>query len=153
MAQRKCFSRDSKETQDHSIRLFGYRLVDASFLDEVLHLVKEAVKQRSELELDVVKSIKEVLGDEGREIRKKKKSDPETIRRNVEICNRRKEDRKYWSHKKLAKEFDVTDGYVRRVLREEQKWRKLSENLPEESKTHRSGWYADQQVQTKTGTN
>ena len=107
MAQRKCFSRDSKEQGTHFIRLFGYRLVDASFLDEVLHLVKgAAVKQRSELELDVVKSIKEVLGDEGREIRKKKKSDPETIRRNVEICNRRKEDRKYWSHKKLAKEFE-----------------------------------------------
>ena len=58
-----------------------------------------------------------------------RKSDPETIRRNVEICELRKQDRKRWSLARLAKRFEVTDRYIRKVIQEEAKWRSLASDL------------------------
>jgi hypothetical protein len=55
-----------------------------------------------------------------------RKPDPETIQRNVEICDLRKSDPKKWSQNRLARKFDVTRQYVQRVLKEEGEWRKLA---------------------------
>jgi hypothetical protein len=55
-----------------------------------------------------------------------RKSDPETIRRNVEICDRRKRDPKTWSYRKLAKEYDMRWQSIQRIIAEETKWRRLA---------------------------
>lgn len=57
--------------------------------------------------------------------KRNRKSDPDTIKRNVEICDLRKQDRKKWSLRKLAKHFNVTDRAITLVLKDEDKWRRL----------------------------
>jgi hypothetical protein len=59
-----------------------------------------------------------------------RKSDPETIRRNVEICDLRKQNKKTWSQEKLAKKYEVTKQYISNVLKDEEKWRKFLSELP-----------------------
>ena len=58
-----------------------------------------------------------------------RKSDPETIRRNVEICDLRQQDRKKWSLGRLAKHFGVTTRAITKVLANENKWRRLAQQL------------------------
>ena len=58
-----------------------------------------------------------------------RKSDPETITRNVEICELRKQDRKRWKLATLAKKFDVTIRYIGKVIQGEAKWRSLAAKL------------------------
>ncbi len=53
-----------------------------------------------------------------------RKSDPETVKRNVEICDLRLSDPKKWSHRRLAREFKVTPQYIGLVLKEEAEWRR-----------------------------
>ena len=59
-----------------------------------------------------------------------RRSDPETIRQNVEICDLRKEDKKKWSLGRLAKKYEMTRQSVARIIQNEEKWRKLLSNLP-----------------------
>lgn len=56
-----------------------------------------------------------------------RKSDPEIVRRNVEICDRRKQDRKKWSIGKLAKTYKLSHRGITLVLRDEPKWRRLNQ--------------------------
>jgi hypothetical protein len=58
--------------------------------------------------------------------KRNRKSSPDTVRRNIEICDLRKDNPKHWSHGRLAKKFDVTDRMIRSVLKQEQKWRRLA---------------------------
>jgi len=61
-----------------------------------------------------------------RKRKRDRKSDPETIRRNVEICDAfHKEGNK----KKLARRFGVTDRYIRQVIKEESHWREQAKQL------------------------
>ena len=60
--------------------------------------------------------------------KRNRKPDPETIRRNVEICDLRK-DRQRWSIKKLAKKYGVSDRYITKVTGAEEMWRKLAAGL------------------------
>jgi hypothetical protein len=55
-----------------------------------------------------------------------RKSDPETIQRNVQVCNLRKQDSKKWSLGRLAKQFDITKQSIQSILKEEAKWRRLA---------------------------
>lgn len=66
-----------------------------------------------------------------------RKSDPETVRRNVEICNLRKHDRKKWTLGKLASRFQVTRRAISLVLVDEAKWRRLAgeEQVPPQDGT------------------
>jgi hypothetical protein len=67
----------------------------------------------TDFEIAVDRAVKEVMHEYDRIISEReaaklkeqrdRKSDPETIRRNVEICNLRKQDHKKWSHGKLAR--------------------------------------------------
>lgn len=52
--------------------------------------------------------------------------DPETIRRNLEICDLRRSDPQKYSQKKLAGQFNVTQRYIRQVIKDESKWRRLA---------------------------
>ena len=61
--------------------------------------------------------------------KRNRKSSPETIRRNLEICNFRKQNAKHWSHGRLARKFGVTDRAIRSVLKQEAKWRHLALKL------------------------
>jgi hypothetical protein len=55
-----------------------------------------------------------------------RKSDPETVRRNLEICDLRNENPHKWSQGRLARQFDVTPRAIRKILADEVKWRRLS---------------------------
>jgi hypothetical protein len=55
-----------------------------------------------------------------------RRSSPEIIRRNVEICDRRKQDRKHWSLVRLARTYKVSKRTITKVLKEEDKWRRLA---------------------------
>jgi hypothetical protein len=57
--------------------------------------------------------------------RRNRKSDPEIVRRNVHICDLRKQDTKKWSLGRLAKDFDLAKSAIQKILREEPKWRRL----------------------------
>jgi hypothetical protein len=58
-----------------------------------------------------------------------RKSKPETIKRNVEICDLRKKDRRKWTLGKLAKDHRVTPRAITRILSQENKWRRLAATL------------------------
>jgi hypothetical protein len=58
-----------------------------------------------------------------------RKSDPDTIRRNVELCDLRKQNEKLWSYRRLAKHFKITPQNVGLILKEEDKWRKLASDV------------------------
>lgn len=60
---------------------------------------------------------------------KRRKSDPETIRRNVEICDLRRQDSRKWSQGRLAKKYHVTARLIRSVLKNEHKWRESAARL------------------------
>ncbi len=55
-----------------------------------------------------------------------RKSRPETIKRNVEICDLRKTDPKKWSLGMLGKKFHITKQAIKKILEEESKWRRLA---------------------------
>lgn len=54
-----------------------------------------------------------------------RKSDPETIVRNVEICNLRRSNKKKWTLGRLQKKFAVTKRAITKILKDEEKWRRL----------------------------
>ena len=56
-----------------------------------------------------------------------RKSDPETVKRNVEICDLRLKDRKYWSLGRLGRKYDISKRMVTLILGEEAKWRRLAQ--------------------------
>jgi hypothetical protein len=60
-----------------------------------------------------------------------RKPDPETIRRNVEICNLRKHDKKTWTHGKLAQRYKMKKQTVARILKAEAKWRQNASQIGE----------------------
>jgi hypothetical protein len=51
-------------------------------------------------------------------------SGPETIRRNVEICDLRRQDRKKWSLVRLAKKYGISVRVVTKTLKHEAEWRR-----------------------------
>jgi hypothetical protein len=58
-----------------------------------------------------------------------RKSDPAIVRRNIEVCDLRKKDPRYWSQGRLAKKYDVTTRAIRKILAEESKWRRLKAQM------------------------
>jgi hypothetical protein len=85
----------------------------------VTAFVEDAAKDMSELRLEQFKKKRE------------RKSDPETVQQNIEICDLRKKDKRRWSLGALAKKFGMARQSVSNVLKEEEKWRRLfSENHP-----------------------
>lgn len=58
-----------------------------------------------------------------------RKSNPATIRRNVEICDLRTKDAKTWTQGKLAKKYKLSPQAIRKILSEETKWRQLATAL------------------------
>jgi hypothetical protein len=55
-------------------------------------------------------------------------SSTDTVKRNVEICNLRKQDRKKWTLFKLARHYGVSCRTITLVLKDEEKWRRLAQN-------------------------
>jgi hypothetical protein len=54
-----------------------------------------------------------------------RKSDPETIKRYLELLDLRKKDPKHWSLNALAKRFGMTRQSVQQIVKEEAKWRRM----------------------------
>ncbi len=65
----------------------------------------------------------------GRSRRKERRSSPITIRRNVEICDRRKQNKSKWTLGRLAKEYGVKRQTIVSILNDEEKWRRLATSL------------------------
>lgn len=59
--------------------------------------------------------------------RRDRHSDPEIVKRNIEICDRRKQDRRRWSIGKLARAYDLSHRAITLVLKDESKWRRLGQ--------------------------
>jgi len=55
-----------------------------------------------------------------------RKSNPKTVRRNLKICDLRKQDAGKWTLGRLAKEYGITRQTVVRILNQEAKWRRLA---------------------------
>jgi hypothetical protein len=93
----------------------------------------------SDFEIAVNQAVKGVMDEYDRIIgereaaklkeQRDRKSDPEIIRRNVEICDLRKQDPKKWTLGRLAKKYDVTSRAIRKTLKEEAKWRRLKAEM------------------------
>lgn len=85
--------------------------------------------------VDVMGKMTKLAGEQGRKMielgrrLKRHKSSPGIIRRNVEICDLRKQDARKWSQGRLAKKYHVTTRVIRKVLKDEEKWRKLAEQI------------------------
>jgi hypothetical protein len=94
-------------------------LSDEQF-DKELH---ERVKARME---EYEESISELERAKLKE-RRDRKSDPATVRRNVEICDLRRRDQAKWSLGRLGKKYGMTKQSVKKILAEETKWRRLAE--------------------------
>lgn len=57
--------------------------------------------------------------------RRNRRSAPETIARNIVICDLRRENPRLWSQGTLGMKFSIDRRTVRRILKEEDKWRCL----------------------------
>ena len=56
-----------------------------------------------------------------------RKSNPDIVRRNIEICTLRNQDPTYWSQGRLAKKFKLkASRAIRLILEQESKWRLLA---------------------------
>jgi hypothetical protein len=73
-----------------------------------------------------IPQLQEILKDQKQ--KRDRKHDPEIVRRNVEICDRRKEDPKAWSLKKLAAKYKISIRNITLILLDEAKWRQLDQN-------------------------
>ena len=70
------------------------------------------------------------LGREiGKSNQKKRKSSQDIIRRNVEICDLRKQNEAYWSHGQLVLKYGLKRQTISRILKQETKWRYLASKL------------------------
>jgi hypothetical protein len=56
-----------------------------------------------------------------------RKSDPETVKRNLEICVLRKKDKRKWSIAKLARQYQLTPRAITKILSAEAKWHWLAQ--------------------------
>jgi len=100
----------------------------------------EVAREEFRKDLDVeVKRWVEMMGKEIGELEREKykqqrdrKSNPEIVRRNLEICNRRKGNGKLWTQGRLAKEYQLDKRTIREILTDEAKWRRLAATLPKE---------------------
>lgn len=75
--------------------------------------------------LDRAKGIddsEQASSNKGKPVRKERRSAPETVRRNIEICDRRNQDREKWTFGRLAKEYKIKRQTVLAILKEEDKW-------------------------------
>jgi hypothetical protein len=92
-------------------------LSDEQF-DKELH---ERVKQNMDIYNRDISELERARLKESRD----RKSDPETVRRNVEICNLRMQDPKKWSLGRLAKQYEMTKQSIKKIIEDENKWRRL----------------------------
>lgn len=96
-------------------------------------IVKEELIAKVSAQVDTfLKKLVEESAEQEREMFKNKrdrKSNPETIRRNVGICNLRHSDPKKWTQGKLAKKFHITPQAIRKILGAESEWRAKASQL------------------------
>jgi hypothetical protein len=91
-------------------------LSDEEFDRQVTARVQQATDQ-----------FKAEIGSEERDklkAERNRQSNPETVRRNVEICDLRLQDPKRWTHGRLARKYGKTSQLIRKILKEETEWRR-----------------------------
>jgi len=100
----------------------GFVLIPKEIWDFLEHI--RVNKQKTELR--TLQHIVKLATDLSR---RNRKSDPEIINRNVEICQLRQHDPKLYSLTKLAKRFDLPRSSISRILKEKEKWHQLASRL------------------------
>jgi hypothetical protein len=93
--------------------------------EELVALVNQRAKEQNEREQQ---AYAELAMAQFKELRDRKSS-PETVRRNLEMCDLRNQDSKKWSLARLAKRYDITVRAVSKILENESKWRRLSQTV------------------------
>jgi hypothetical protein len=66
--------------------------------------------------------------------RRNRMSDPETIRRYLEICDLNRADPQKNSRKKLARRYKVTYQRISQIIKDEPRWRSLAHGLSKDSR-------------------
>jgi hypothetical protein len=106
-------------------------------------LVREAVRRAKAspgiTDADLETHCNQVLDEYGRQQhrlteakfkqQRDRKSDQENVRRNVEICALRQQDKRKWSLQKLARKYDVSVRAISKILKGEGEWRRQLANL------------------------
>jgi hypothetical protein len=91
--------------------------------------IVEGILKASEMSALGTKHLIDLLNQTAGKLKRHKPS-VESIRRNVEICNLWKNDRKKWSQGRLARTYHITARRIRAILKDEKKWRDLASKLP-----------------------
>lgn len=118
--------RVSQLSQNNRKRLAAELAKDDAFAREVL-ISSEYLWEKFERRSENAQRLREALRKRNRT------SDPDTIRRNNEIIDKREENPKHWTAERLAEKYELTERYIRRICssKEKPKWRKLRENSAE----------------------
>ena len=97
------------------------KISDGKFAEEieagVRDWVERTAREMGELEREKMKE-ERALGH-----------DPEIVKRNVQICELRRQNPKVYSQGKLARQFHLKPPSIRKILREEAEWRREAEKL------------------------
>jgi hypothetical protein len=125
--------------QERVVRMLDQGLVRIVMTKLILSAIRKARQHPEAKEEELAQLVEEeevkYLSDLKRfaeaEVKKSRdrKSSPETIRRNVEICDKRRSDKKKWSYGRLAKDYKMTRQAIERIVTEEEKWRRLAAEL------------------------
>jgi hypothetical protein len=86
----------------------------------------ERVKQHMEVFNQEISELERAKLKEARD----RKSDPDNVRRYVEICDLRRRDPKTWTLGALAKRYDMAKQSIKKIIEQEAKWRRLSGDGP-----------------------
>jgi len=125
--------------QERAVRMLDQGIIHVAMPQLILAAIRKAREhpkaEEVELARMVEKEVAEYLRDTTElvkaEVKKARdrKSNPETIKRNVEICDKRKSNSRKWTYGRLAKEYKIARQTVVRIVSEEAKWRRLAAQL------------------------
>jgi uncharacterized protein YozE (UPF0346 family) len=106
---------------------FAECMSEYSHIGEFLETVVKLAKNMTQVNKDAMEaSIR--FSQEVRDSRRK--NYPETIRRNVDMIQKRQRDRKTYTIPKLAKDYHLSESRVKQIMREAAMWRSLLGKLP-----------------------
>lgn len=102
---------------------FGTQWIDDVIIAHTAKNIKDIMKIMSNYEF--MEKAAEFRVAEAKQ-KRDRKSDPATVRRNVEICDLRGQNKKLWTLNRLAKKYKCTVRNITKVLKDEPRWRQLA---------------------------
>ncbi len=110
------------------------------FVQEATRMIRECPqKAAAEMEEEMLKKVGRYLETYRQKIgeleqgklkeKRDRKSDPEIVKRNVEICDLKRANAEHWSHRRLGKKYDLSPQAISLILKDEAKWRQMAEGV------------------------